>query len=143
MCHFSKSAHITVSHIVLALMNCPTHLSDSQGTPDGDRKSEEYNIPLREATMKFAMLAMLRSPPHGFEAVVRNHFRINAGMYSGKFNNIANSIVGLGSYCNAPNRIDYYCLQQLDFNGPSPIAGPHEGNPRSVGSGVAGPLLVT
>lgn len=51
-----------------------------QGTPEGDRSSDRYNAPLRESTMKFAMLAMLRQPPHGFAEVVRRHFRINAGL---------------------------------------------------------------
>jgi baculoviral IAP repeat-containing protein 6 len=50
-----------------------------QGTPEGDRKSNEYNAPLKEATMKFAMLEMLKKPPAGFEDVVRLHFRTNKG----------------------------------------------------------------
>lgn len=51
--------------------------TEGQGTAEGDRRSSEYNAPIREATMKFAILDVLMHPPHGLEDVVRTHFRLN------------------------------------------------------------------
>lgn len=46
------------------------------GTPAGDEMSRSYNAPLREATIRYAMLEPLRKPTPEFETVIRNHFRL-------------------------------------------------------------------
>jgi len=45
------------------------------GTPAGDEMSRSYNAPIREATIRYAMLEPLRKPLPEFEAVIRAHFR--------------------------------------------------------------------
>ena len=46
------------------------------GTAAGAQQSEMYNISVQVNTIRWAMLAMLRSPPVGFEQIVRTHFRL-------------------------------------------------------------------
>lgn len=48
-----------------------------QGTPEGNRRSEQYNAVVREGAIRYAMLDMLMHPPAGFEDIVRTHFRLN------------------------------------------------------------------
>ncbi len=48
------------------------------GTPQGDEANRKYNEVIRVATVEFAMLGQLRSPPAGFEEVVRTHFYLKA-----------------------------------------------------------------
>ena len=45
------------------------------GTPEGDEMDRNYNAPLREATIKYAMLEPLRRPKPEFADAVRAHFR--------------------------------------------------------------------
>ena len=47
----------------------------SEGTPSGDQASLEYNRVIQKATVKFAMVDMVRSPPACFAEVVRRHFK--------------------------------------------------------------------
>jgi len=44
------------------------------GTQPGDSASFAYNDHIRSETLRWTMLEMLRSPPAGFEDVVRTHF---------------------------------------------------------------------
>lgn len=44
------------------------------GTAHGRAQSDQYNHTIREGTLNFAMIDMLRNPPKGFEKVVRAHF---------------------------------------------------------------------
>lgn len=44
------------------------------GTPLGSRLNKDYNEPLRVATIQHAMVGQLRSPPPGFETVIKAHF---------------------------------------------------------------------
>ena len=48
----------------------------TMGTAEGNDRSAEYNDSTRLNCARFAMLEMLRSPPLGFEEVVRTHFRL-------------------------------------------------------------------
>ncbi|KER27859.1 hypothetical protein T265_13718 [Opisthorchis viverrini] len=46
------------------------------GTPLGQRESQRYNLNIRAATLRWAMLDQLCNPPAGFEEVVYNHFKL-------------------------------------------------------------------
>jgi ubiquitin-protein ligase len=46
------------------------------GTPEGERKNEGYMNVVRYGNVKWAMLGHLKSPPAGFESVVKRHFYI-------------------------------------------------------------------
>ena len=46
----------------------------SRGTPSGTAASREYDANIRQATVKWAMLEMLRNPPEAFSTVIRQHF---------------------------------------------------------------------
>jgi hypothetical protein len=46
------------------------------GTPEGERKNEGYMNVVRYGNVKYAMLGHLKSPPPGFESVVKRHFYI-------------------------------------------------------------------
>lgn len=48
----------------------------TMGTPEGDAQSKAYNESRRWATVQHAMVAQIRTPPPGFEGVVREHFRL-------------------------------------------------------------------
>lgn len=43
----------------------------SRGTPSGTASSREYDANIRQATVKWAMLEMLRNPPASFKSVGR------------------------------------------------------------------------
>jgi len=43
-------------------------------TPDGNSKSKEYNAVIRDGTVRYAILEMVKSPPKEFAEVVRRHF---------------------------------------------------------------------
>jgi baculoviral IAP repeat-containing protein 6 len=45
-------------------------------TPQGKAASKAYNANLREQTVRWAMLEMIRHPPKGFEEIVATHFRL-------------------------------------------------------------------
>ena len=47
-----------------------------RGTPRGDAHSASYNVPLREATLKHAMIGQLKQPPPELADVIREHFRL-------------------------------------------------------------------
>ena len=47
-------------------------------TPDGDIASMEYNYNIRYQCMKWAMIDMIRNPAHGFESVIKKHFKIKS-----------------------------------------------------------------
>jgi len=46
------------------------------GTVEGEKKNEGYSNIVRYANVKFAMLGQLKSPPRGFESVVKRHFYV-------------------------------------------------------------------
>ena len=48
----------------------------TMGTPEGDRTSRAYSENIRKETVRWAMVECLRTPPTGFEEVVRAHFRL-------------------------------------------------------------------
>ena len=48
----------------------------NRGTPEGDRQSRQYNEVIREATVKFGMLAHLKSPAPELADPIRMHFRM-------------------------------------------------------------------
>ena len=48
----------------------------NRGTPEGDRQSRQYNETIREATVRFAMIAQLKSPPAEFKEPILTHFRM-------------------------------------------------------------------
>jgi len=48
------------------------------GTPQGVLKNTEYNEVIRFATMRWAMLESLKSPPTGFETVIKLHFKLKS-----------------------------------------------------------------
>jgi len=54
----------------------------SMGTPQGDSSNRRYNENIRVATIRFAMLGQLKSPPPGFEAVIRSHFYLKKDFLS-------------------------------------------------------------
>lgn len=46
----------------------------SEGTPHGEAQSNAYNRAVRHGTLQYAMLDIIRSPPRGFEDIVKQHF---------------------------------------------------------------------
>lgn len=48
----------------------------SRGTPDGDRQSRQYNEVIREATVRYAMIAQLKSPTPELKDAIVAHFRM-------------------------------------------------------------------
>ena len=44
--------------------------------PQGKAASKAYNADLREQTVRWGMVEMLRHPPKGFEEIVTTHFRL-------------------------------------------------------------------
>ncbi|EKX50408.1 hypothetical protein GUITHDRAFT_44246, partial [Guillardia theta CCMP2712] len=46
-----------------------------KSSPEGRRRSREYNDTIRLNTVRYAMLEHLRNPPMGFEDLVRAHFK--------------------------------------------------------------------
>jgi hypothetical protein len=46
------------------------------GTPEGEKKNEGYMNIVRYGNVKWAMLGHLKSPPPGFESVVKRHFYV-------------------------------------------------------------------
>ncbi len=44
------------------------------GTTRGTQASDAYNADQQQATVKFAMIEMLKNPPPNFEDVIRAHF---------------------------------------------------------------------
>jgi len=46
------------------------------GTPDGTRRSKDYNEKIIIGTIMYAMLAQLKNPPEGFVDVIKKHFFI-------------------------------------------------------------------
>ncbi|XP_077994932.1 dual E2 ubiquitin-conjugating enzyme/E3 ubiquitin-protein ligase BIRC6-like isoform X2 [Glandiceps talaboti] len=46
----------------------------SRGTPSGTQSSREYDANIRQATVKWAMLEMIRNPPPCFKEVIVTHF---------------------------------------------------------------------
>ena len=49
-----------------------------QGTEEGEKKNEAYCNIVRYGNIKFAMIDQIRSPPKGFETVIRRHFYLKA-----------------------------------------------------------------
>ena len=47
-----------------------------RGTPHGAMRAAEYDINIREATLRYAILEPLRCPPAGFEAAAAAYFRL-------------------------------------------------------------------
>ena len=48
----------------------------TMGTPEGDKKSRNYNDLIRMETVRWAMVETLKRPPLGFEQVVKTHFKL-------------------------------------------------------------------
>ena len=48
----------------------------SMNTPEGQKKSKEYNEPLQVGTIEWAINQMLTSPPAGMEEVINIHFKM-------------------------------------------------------------------
>ena len=48
----------------------------SMGTAEGEEMNRSYNAPLRDATMRYAMLEQLRKPKPEFAEVIRRHFSV-------------------------------------------------------------------
>ena len=48
----------------------------NRGTPEGDRQSRAYNEVIREATVRYAMISQLRSPPPELKEAIHSHFRM-------------------------------------------------------------------
>ena len=46
------------------------------GTKDGERRNEGYSNIVRYGNVKWAMLGQLKTPPKGFETIVKRHFYI-------------------------------------------------------------------
>jgi len=44
-------------------------------TPEGNKRSNEYNLKRMKETMRWAMLEMIKNPPKGFEEVIKIHFQ--------------------------------------------------------------------
>jgi hypothetical protein len=50
-----------------------------QGTAEGNRRSQLYNLRLIEATIQHAMLAAMIRPDPAFKEVIETHFRNSRG----------------------------------------------------------------
>ena len=48
----------------------------NRGTPEGDRQSRAYNETIREGTVRYAMIAQLRTPPTELSEAIYTHFRL-------------------------------------------------------------------
>jgi hypothetical protein len=48
----------------------------TMGTPSGQASSKSYNGNIREQTVRWGMIEMLKNPPKGFENVVKMHFKL-------------------------------------------------------------------
>ena len=48
----------------------------NRGTPEGDRQSRSYNETIREGTVRYAMIAQLRSPPEELKEAIYRHFSL-------------------------------------------------------------------
>lgn len=48
-----------------------------KGTEAGEEGSQRYNNSLRLATLRYAVISYLKSPPQGFEDVTKRHFAMN------------------------------------------------------------------
>lgn len=46
------------------------------GTKQGERRSLEYSMPVRENCIRWAMIENLQNPPHEFREVIMEHFRL-------------------------------------------------------------------
>lgn len=47
-----------------------------RGTPDGNRQAREYNEVIREATIRYAMIDILRKPPPELRQAILSHFAL-------------------------------------------------------------------
>ncbi|KAJ9515878.1 hypothetical protein QJQ45_016937, partial [Haematococcus lacustris] len=47
----------------------------TMGTPQGEASSRSYNVTIREATLRYAMIDLLKHPPAELEAIIKTHFR--------------------------------------------------------------------
>ncbi|KAK9830590.1 hypothetical protein WJX81_002568 [Elliptochloris bilobata] len=78
--HSSSALQVLVSIQSLILVDQPYFnepgYEGSMHTDAGRAASHAYNLNIREQTMHWAVWQMLKSPPKGFEEVVRAHFRL-------------------------------------------------------------------
>ena len=65
-------------HIRTRTTHTHTHTQIHAGSDEGRRRSEIYDDAIHLHTIRLAMLAHLRCPPRGFEAVVSRHFALVA-----------------------------------------------------------------
>ncbi len=74
------STFLQVAVSIQSLVFCPLPYfnepgyESNMGTPSGTASSDAYSADQQQATVKFAMIEMLKNPPLNFEAVVKNHF---------------------------------------------------------------------
>ena len=69
---------VSISSLILVAepyFNEPGY-QNSQGTPNGDKYSLDYNKNIRKQNVRYGMIEHLKNPPIGFEDVVHNHFMI-------------------------------------------------------------------
>jgi len=77
----ASSLHQLIISISAMVMTDEPHYNEpgceqEHGTPVGSARNRGYINKVRYGTVKYAMLGQLRSPPLGFEAVTRAHFKI-------------------------------------------------------------------
>ncbi|KAJ3338822.1 Baculoviral IAP repeat-containing protein 6 [Gonapodya sp. JEL0774] len=61
----------------MILVELPYFNEPGYGAPvASNQSSKQYNYNIRRQTIRWAVIDQLRNPPKGFEAVVKNHFRI-------------------------------------------------------------------
>lgn len=69
---FPSFFHVQTAH---PWFNEPGY-AQSEGTPQGTAQSKQYNDSQRYNTLAFSIYPALHSPPRGFEAAVRAHYRL-------------------------------------------------------------------
>ena len=76
--HTSSLLQVLVSIQSLILVSEPYFnepgYERSRGTPSGNQNSRDYDVNIRQATVKWAMLEQIRSPTPCFKQVVHTHF---------------------------------------------------------------------
>jgi hypothetical protein len=63
-------------YVIFVITICMHRFQQSMGTPSGQAESKRYNDNIREQTVRWGMVEMLKNPPKGFEIVVKTHFKL-------------------------------------------------------------------
>ena len=78
--HTSSHDQVLVSIVSLSLVSEPYFnepgYEGSRGTPPGNQNSRDYDVNIRQASVKWAMLEQIRNPAPCFKEVTRAHFGI-------------------------------------------------------------------